>query len=57
MSVNTLASCFVLDQNSLKTESLTKIQQVVIWALRFYFNFATLRPALRFLTVVYNRTQ
>jgi len=38
MSVNTLASCFFLDQNSLKTESLTKIQQVVIWALRFYSN-------------------
>ena len=35
MSVYTLASCCFLDQNSLKTESLTKIQQVIIWALRF----------------------
>jgi hypothetical protein len=27
-----------LDQNSLKTESLSKFQQMVIWALRFYSN-------------------
>ena len=46
MSVNTLASCCVLDQNSPKTESLTKIQQVSIWALRFDFNLPL--PARRY---------